>query len=70
MQEAIGILRHSETVLVKKIKAMKDGIPKYAASEKLSEIRDAIRVLKEYEKHMQQVPDGWSDQWPPMPTGH
>jgi hypothetical protein len=70
MQEAIEILRHSETVLVKKIKAMKDGKPKYAASDKLNELRDAIKVLQEYEKHMQQVPDGWSNQWPPMPTGH
>jgi hypothetical protein len=49
---------------------MKDGIPKYSANEKIAEIRDAIRVLKEYEKFQQQVPDGWSNQWPPMPTGH
>jgi hypothetical protein len=70
MQEAIKILRHSETVLVKKIKGMKDGKPKYAASEKLTELRDAIGALKEYEKHLQNVPAGWSNQWPVMPVGH
>lgn len=70
MQEAIDILRHSETVLVKKIKGMKDGKPKYAAAEKLNELRDAIKVLQEYEKHMQSVPDGWHNAWPDMPVGH
>jgi hypothetical protein len=49
MQEAITILEHSEVVLMKKIKAMKDGKPKYAASEKLNEIRYAIQVLKAHE---------------------
>jgi len=70
MQEAISILRHSESVLAKKIKGMKDGIPKYNANEKISEIRDSIKVLQEYEKFQQTVPDGWSNQWPPMPVGH
>ncbi len=70
MQEAIDILRHSETVLVKKIKAMKDGKPKYAASDKLNELRDAIKALQEYEKHMQKASDGWSNPWPTMPVGH
>ena len=70
MQEAIDILRHSETVLVKKIKGMKDGKPKYAASAKLNELRDAIKALQDYEKHMQKVPDGWSNPWPAMPVGH
>jgi hypothetical protein len=68
MQEAIDILRHSETVLVKKIKAMKDGKPKYAASAKLNELRDAISVLKDYEKQMQKVPAGWHNEWPMMPA--
>jgi len=49
MQEAIEILQHSEVVLMKKIKAMKDGKPKYAASERLNEIRYAIQVLKAHE---------------------
>ena len=47
MQEAITILKHSEEVLMKKIRAMKDGKPKYAANEKLREIRYAIAVLKQ-----------------------
>ena len=49
MQEAIEILQHSEVVLMKRIKAMRDGKPKYAASEKLNEIRYAIQVLKSHE---------------------
>ena len=40
------ILGHAEVVLMKKIKAMKDGKPKYAASEKLNEIRHAMAILK------------------------
>lgn len=47
MQEAITILKHSEEVLMKKIRGMKDGKPKYAANEKLREIRYAIAVLKQ-----------------------
>jgi hypothetical protein len=50
MQEAIEILQHSEVVLMKKIKAMKDGKPKYAASERLNEIRYAIQVLKTHDE--------------------
>jgi hypothetical protein len=49
MQEAITILEHSEVVLMKKIKGLQDGRPKYAASEKLNEIRYAISVLKAHE---------------------
>lgn len=50
MQEAIGILEHSEVVLMKKIKGMKDGKPKYAASERLREIRQAIVILKQFDE--------------------
>jgi|Laugresu1bdmlbsd_1035121.scaffolds.fasta_scaffold213990_2 hypothetical protein len=50
MQEAIKILQHSEVVLMKKIKAMKDGKPKYAASEKLNELRMAIHILKTHDE--------------------
>ena len=49
MKEAIEILQNSEVVLMKRIKAMKDGKPKYAASERLNEIRYAIKVLKSHE---------------------
>ena len=47
MDEAIKILRHAEDVVMKKIRSMKDGKPKYAASEKLRELRYAIAVLKQ-----------------------
>lgn len=50
MQEAIKILEHSEVVLMKKIKVMKDGKPKYAASERLRELRDAIHILKTHDE--------------------
>jgi hypothetical protein len=49
MQEAIKVLRHAESVLVKKIKAMKDGRPKYATNQRLHEIRDALDVLKRHD---------------------
>jgi len=47
MEEPIKILKHAEVVLMKKIRTLKDGKPKYAASEKLREIRYAIAVLKQ-----------------------
>lgn len=50
MQHAIEVLRHSEAVLVKKLKAMKDGKPKWAASHKITELRNAISVLQQYEE--------------------
>ncbi len=50
MKEAIEILQNSEVVLMKRIKAMKDGKPKYAASERLNELRYAIQVLKSHEE--------------------
>jgi hypothetical protein len=49
MEEAIKILKHSEVVLMKKIKGLQDGKPKYAASAKLAEIRNAIAVLTQYD---------------------
>ena len=47
MTEAIKILRHAEAVLMKKVKSMKDGKPKYAANDKIRELRYAIDVLKQ-----------------------
>lgn len=47
--EAIIVLNHAEAVLMKRIKEMRDGKPKYAASERLTEIRTALKVLKAYE---------------------
>ena len=46
MEEAIKVLQHAEVVLMKKIRAMKDGKPKYAASERLNELRMALQVLR------------------------
>ena len=46
MEEAIKILQHAEVVLMKKIKGLQDGKPKWAASEKLRGIRYAIDYLK------------------------
>ena len=67
MEEAIKVLRHAESVLVKKIKAMKDGKPKYAASGKLEELRDGIKAIQAAGKA---VRNGWANEWPTMPVGH
>jgi len=50
MEEAIKILEHAEVVLMKKIKSLQDGKPKYAASEKLRELRNAIHILKAHDE--------------------
>ena len=54
MNEAIKVLQKAEVVLMKRIKAMQDGKPKYAASERLQELRDGISLLK------QAVAEGYS----------
>ena len=48
--EAVIVLTHAEAVLMKRIRDMKDGKPKYAASERLNELRTAMKVLKDYDK--------------------
>ena len=48
--EAIEVLNKAEAVLMKRIREMRDGKPKYAASERMQELRTAIKVLKQYEK--------------------
>jgi hypothetical protein len=47
--EAIEVLNKAEAVLMKRIREMRDGKPKYAASERLNELRTAIKVLKQYD---------------------
>jgi len=47
--EAIEVLNKAEAVLMKRIREMRDGKPKYAASERLNELRTAIKVLKLYD---------------------
>ena len=48
--EALIVLTHAEAVLMKRIRDMKDGKPKYAAGERLNELRTAMKVLKDYDK--------------------
>ena len=46
MLEAITVLEKAEAVLMKRIRAMRDGKPKYEASKRLNELRAALKVLK------------------------
>jgi hypothetical protein len=46
MEVAIQKLKEAEVVLMRKIKRMKDGQPKYAAARELDEYREAIRILE------------------------
>lgn len=55
MEYAIEVLRHAESVLVKKLKGMKDGKPKYAASNKINELRNAIDLINNYESAMDEL---------------
>ena len=48
MDYAIMKLKQDEIVLMKKIKGLQDGKPKWAASEQLDEIRSAIELLDRY----------------------
>lgn len=62
MTEAIEVLTKAEAVLMKRIKAMRDGKPKYAASERLNELRSALKLIKTYEKEyavMQEEEDAY-----------
>jgi hypothetical protein len=55
MQEAIVVLEKAEAVLMKRIRAMRDGSPKWAASKRLNEIRAALKVLKHLERDVQEL---------------
>ena len=48
MDYAIMKLKQDEIVLMKKIKSLQDGKPKWAASEQLDQIRSAIQLLERY----------------------
>lgn len=50
MQEAIVVLEKAEAVLMKRIRAMRDGSPKWSASARLNEIRSALKMIKQYEQ--------------------
>ena len=51
MQEAIVVLEKAEAVLMKRIRAMRDGSPKWSASARLNEIRAALKMIKVYEQN-------------------
>ena len=48
MQFAIDKLKDDELVLIKKIKSLKDGKPKWKCNEELTELRSAIKLLERY----------------------
>jgi hypothetical protein len=48
MDFAINKLKVDEIVLMKKIKSLKDGKPKWKCNEELTEIRSAISLLERY----------------------
>jgi uncharacterized caspase-like protein len=54
MEYAIKKLKQDEVVLMKKIKSLQDGKPKWAASAQLDEIRSAIKLLERYESITEQ----------------
>jgi hypothetical protein len=51
MNEAIVVLEKAEAVLMKRIRAMRDGSPKWSASARLNEIRAALKMIKAYEQN-------------------
>jgi hypothetical protein len=48
MEYPIMKLKQDEIVLMKKIKGLQDGKPKWKASEELGQIRSAIALLERY----------------------
>jgi len=47
MEYPLEVLTKSESVLMQRIRRMKDGEPKYAASERLRGVREAIKIIKD-----------------------
>ena len=50
MSKALEVLGHAEEVLMKKLRGLRDGKPKWACADELLEVRRAIGVLKMYDK--------------------
>jgi hypothetical protein len=48
MEFAINKLKDDEVVLMKKIKGLKDGKPKWKCNDELMELRSAIKLLERY----------------------
>jgi hypothetical protein len=55
LEHALEVLQHAESVLMKRIREMRDGKPKDVAKDKLYQIRDAIALVKEYGVVSEQV---------------
>jgi hypothetical protein len=55
MNEAIEVLEKAEAVLMKRIREMRDGKPKYAANYRLSELRNALKLIKANHKQPEEV---------------
>ena len=53
MEEAVLVLEKAESVLMKRIRAMKDSSPKWAAAHRLNEIRDALKLIKAYNRDVE-----------------
>ena len=54
MEYPIMKLKQDEVVLMKKIKGLQDGKPKWKASEELGQIRSAIALLERYNEMTEQ----------------
>lgn len=54
MEYPLEVLEKSESVLMQRIRRMKDGEPKYAASERLRGVREAIKIIKNVKVEMPQ----------------
>ena len=52
MEYPLEVLTKSESVLMQRIRRMKDGEPKYAASERLRGVREAIKIIKDVKIEM------------------
>jgi len=57
MNEAIVVLEKAEAVLMKRIRAMRDGKPKWEASKRLNELRSALKVIKLIEQEAEAFED-------------
>jgi hypothetical protein len=55
LEHALEVLQHAESVLMKRIREMRDGKPKDFAKDKLYQIREAIGLIKEYGVVSEQV---------------
>ena len=66
MNEAIVVLEKAEAVLMKRIRAMRDGSPKWSASARLNEIRSAIKVIKAVERDGDELIVEALTQYPPI----